>query len=94
VLMAAESGRGILHPAVLKPQITHIRPRRPPTMRREITPMTMFWKSVKLLDQKRVYHRMKMHQPMNARIDIAIGMIGFGCFSLIGTDSVIQGSDR
>jgi len=56
--------------------------------------MTMFWKSVKLPDQKRVYHRMKTHQPMNARIDTAIGTIGFRCFSLIETNSAVRGSSR
>ena len=47
--------------------------------------MTMFWKKVKLVDQKKVCHKIKTSQPIAPRIVITIGMIGFGSFQLIAT---------
>jgi len=95
VLVTAGKPAGrILHPAALKPQITHIRPMKPPAMMREIKPTTIFWKRLKSLDRKSVYHRMKTHQPMKARIDITIGIRIPRFLSLIETGSTIQGFDR
>lgn len=84
----------ILHPAALKPQITHIRPIKPPTMIREIKPTTIFWKRVKSLDKKSVYHKIKTHQPMKARIDITTGIRIPGFLSLIETGPAIRAFDR
>jgi len=86
----AENGDRIHHPPALNPHTTHTSPRKPPTMGREIRPTTMFWKRLKLLDQKNVYHRMKMHHPIPARMDVTIGMSGLGCFSLMQIDSLAQ----
>lgn len=95
VLVTAGKPEGrILHPAALKPQITHIRPIKPPTMMREIKPTTIFWKRVKSLDKKSVYHKMKTHQPMKARMDITTGTRISGFLSLIETGSTIQAFDR
>jgi len=75
----------VLHPAALKPQMTHIRPMMPPTITREIKPTTIFWKRVKSLDKKSVYHRMKTHQLMNARIVTTNGIRIPGFLSLMET---------
>lgn len=78
----------MLGSSYLKPQTIHTRPMRSPTIIKETTVIMMFWKKVKSMDQKRVNKRMKMSQPINASIDIAIGMVGF--LSFIVTQSVMK----
>lgn len=52
--------------------------------------MTMFWNRVKSPDRKTVYHRMNMHHPMTATIDITIGTTGLMRLSRIVIDSVAR----
>jgi hypothetical protein len=63
---------------------------KPPTIKREIKIMAIFWKREKLVDHKMVNSNINMAQPIPARIVIIIRINGLDSFWLIVTRSIVE----